>query len=46
MMIKENYVFRVTNVENNIMYAQIVNTRQGMNCWDFLENGSGRLIFL
>ena len=45
MMTKESYVFRVTNVENDIMYAQIVSAKQGMSCWDFLENGSGCLIF-
>ena len=45
MMTKESYVFRVTIVENNIMYAQIVSAREGMSCWDFLENGSRPLIF-
>jgi hypothetical protein len=33
MMIKESHVFGMTIVENNIMHAQIVSTRQGMSCW-------------
>jgi hypothetical protein len=45
MMIKGSHVFGMTIVENSVMHAQIVSARQGMSCWDFVENGSGCLFF-
>jgi hypothetical protein len=41
-MTKGSHVFRMTIVENSIIHAQIVSTRQGMSYWGFVENGSGR----